>query len=172
MAGLKPSYGLISCNGVVPLARSMDYPGPGPLRADLALLLQVMEAGSLTAVPNYQILLSQEIPPPRLGRSRCLFEERAEPAVRAMMDEVQQTLNRHLPQPIAEVALPAWFGTIVADHNVVMAVEAAEFHRNRLRRHPHDYPPRAPRSDRGRTGLPSAALLPLPGQEAGRAFRR
>ena len=59
-----------------------------------------------------------------------------------MMDDVQRTLNESLPEPMAEVALPASFGTILADHRVVMAVEAAEYHQVRLQRHPDDYPPK------------------------------
>ena len=144
VAGLKPSYGLVSCDGIVPLAPSMDHPGPmARCVKDLALLLQVMAAGStmMMGTPNYEMLLSEESDPPRLGRLRGMFEDLAEPAVRKMMDNVQSVLNESLEDPIAEVALPASFGTILADHRVVMAVEAAEFHQVRLRRHPEDYPP-------------------------------
>jgi aspartyl-tRNA(Asn)/glutamyl-tRNA(Gln) amidotransferase subunit A len=40
-----------------------------------------------------------------------------------------------------EVALPAGFGPILSNHRTVMAVEAADFHGERLRRHPDDYLP-------------------------------
>src|SRR5207302_2729663 len=41
VAGCKPSYGLVSCNGVVPLAPSMDHPGPiARCVTDQAILLQ------------------------------------------------------------------------------------------------------------------------------------
>jgi aspartyl-tRNA(Asn)/glutamyl-tRNA(Gln) amidotransferase subunit A len=138
VAGLKPSFGLLSCKGVVPLAPSLDHPGPmARCVRDLALMLQVMEPG----LPNFQTLLSGKVPPPRLGRLRGMFEDLAEPAVREMMDKVQWTLNKSLLKPVAEVAVPSSFGTILPDHRVVMSVEAAEFHQPRLRRHPDDYPP-------------------------------
>src|SRR6266446_3070700 len=43
VAGCKPTYGRVSVHGVVPLAASMDHPGPlaGCVR-DLAILLQVI----------------------------------------------------------------------------------------------------------------------------------
>jgi Asp-tRNA(Asn)/Glu-tRNA(Gln) amidotransferase A subunit family amidase len=150
VAGLKPSYGMLSCQGIVPLAPSMDHPGPmARCVRDLALLLQVMGAGAfmMDAMPNFQTLLDGEMMPPKLGRVRGLFEDLAEPTVRNMMDDVCLKLTavmkvRRYVEPIAEVALPAGFGTVLADHKIVMAVEAAEFHGDRLRRHPDDYPPR------------------------------
>lgn len=145
VAGLKPTYGLISCNGVVPLAPSMDHPGPmGRCVRDLALLLQVMADSiyHVNPLPDYDQLLSGELPSPRLARVRGLFDELAEPATLTMMDDVQKQLNKKLPTPIAEVALPVAFGEILANHRVIMAVESAKFHQVRLQRHPDDYPPR------------------------------
>jgi Asp-tRNA(Asn)/Glu-tRNA(Gln) amidotransferase A subunit family amidase len=145
VAGFKPSYGLVSCAGVVPLAPSMDHPGPmARCVKDLGLLLQVIAGVSFfgDGVPNYQFCLEGEIPPPRLGRLRGLFDDLADPAVLKMMDEVQAALAKKLPEPIAEIALPAAFGEVIANHRVIMAVEAAEFHRTRIQRHPEDYPPK------------------------------
>jgi aspartyl-tRNA(Asn)/glutamyl-tRNA(Gln) amidotransferase subunit A len=145
VAGLKPTHGLLSCDGVVPLAPSMDHPGPmARCVRDLALLLQVMASGSTMtmAIPNYEVVLSGDMPPPRLGRLRGMFDDLAESGVRSMMDSVQRTLNASLPTPMEEVALPASFGSILADHRVVMGVEAAQFHESRLRKHPQDYPPK------------------------------
>src|SRR5882724_3924205 len=43
VAGCKPGYGLLSCRGVVPLAPSMDHPGPiARCIKDLAIMLQGM----------------------------------------------------------------------------------------------------------------------------------
>ncbi len=45
--GLKPSYGLVSTNGVIPLAPSMDHAGPMARSArDLALMLHAMSRNS------------------------------------------------------------------------------------------------------------------------------
>jgi aspartyl-tRNA(Asn)/glutamyl-tRNA(Gln) amidotransferase subunit A len=71
---------------------------------------------------------------------RGLFESRAEPAVRQMMDEVSHTL-RSRGATLSDVALPAAFAEVVERHRTVMAVEAAAYHEERLRRHPEDYGP-------------------------------
>lgn len=42
---------------------------------------------------------------------------------------------------VIDIALPAGFGEVLHRHNLVMAVEAALFHRDRLKRHPDDYQP-------------------------------
>jgi aspartyl-tRNA(Asn)/glutamyl-tRNA(Gln) amidotransferase subunit A len=42
---------------------------------------------------------------------------------------------------IEEVVLPPAFEEVVPRHRVVMAVEAAAYHQERLRRHPEDYGP-------------------------------
>src|SRR5262245_7435061 len=92
VAGCKPSYGRVSADGVVPLAPSMDHPGPIALCVkDLALLLQTVagpDPRDATCadrpVPDYLVRLNA--PPPRLAWLRGLFEEWAEPLVKALMD--------------------------------------------------------------------------------------
>ena len=56
------------------------------------------------------------------------------------MDQVTDMV-REKGAIVSEVALPAGFATVLADHRTVMAVEAAAFHGERLRRHPDDYQP-------------------------------
>jgi aspartyl-tRNA(Asn)/glutamyl-tRNA(Gln) amidotransferase subunit A len=73
---------------------------------------------------------------------RGLFEERAQPPVRRLMDEVAAALGRRPGAAVVEVALPAAFAEVVPRHRTVMAVEAAAFHAERLRRHPDDYEPK------------------------------
>ena len=57
-----------------------------------------------------------------------------------MMDRVAE-LFRETGAIVSEAALPAQFATVLANHRTVMAVEAAAFHGERLRRHPDDYQP-------------------------------
>jgi aspartyl-tRNA(Asn)/glutamyl-tRNA(Gln) amidotransferase subunit A len=42
---------------------------------------------------------------------------------------------------VVDVAPPAAFAEVLARHRTVMAVEAAEYHQPRLRRHPEEYQP-------------------------------
>jgi aspartyl-tRNA(Asn)/glutamyl-tRNA(Gln) amidotransferase subunit A len=149
VAGCKPTYARVSGDGVLPLAASMDHPGPIARDVrDLAILLQAiagpdpLDPGcSSRPVPDYLAALSGPLPKPRLGRLRGLFENMAEPVVQALTDRVGDAL-RAKGASIQDVALPAGFAELLARHRTVMAVEAAQFHESRLRRHPEDYPPR------------------------------
>jgi aspartyl-tRNA(Asn)/glutamyl-tRNA(Gln) amidotransferase subunit A len=149
VAGLKPTYGRVSADGVVPLASSMDHPGPMALTVrDLAILLQVIAgpdprdaACSTRPVPNLLARLSERPKPPRLGRLRGHFQDGADPAMRQLMDGVTEKFQRRDAE-VTEVALPAGFAEVVARHRTVMAVEAAAFHEPRLRRHSDDYAPK------------------------------
>jgi Asp-tRNA(Asn)/Glu-tRNA(Gln) amidotransferase A subunit family amidase len=144
VAGCKPSYGLVSCNGVVPLAPSMDHPGPiARCVRDLAILLQAMvepenPSGGLT--PDYY-RACLEASPTALYRPRGLFVDASEPAVRQAMDEVCEVLTRQ-GVLIHVMGLPAGFAEVIARHRTVMAVEGAQFHRERLAKHPDDYQPK------------------------------
>jgi aspartyl-tRNA(Asn)/glutamyl-tRNA(Gln) amidotransferase subunit A len=145
VAGLKPTFGLVSCEGVVPLAASMDHPGPmARCVRDLGILLQVIAGGGgelCPAVPDFDAFLSQPLSPPRLGRVRGLFEERAEPVMRTTMEQVTKKLAGK-GAVVTDVALPAGFSEVVARHRIIMAVEGAVFHEARLKKHPEDYAPK------------------------------
>src|SRR5262249_25401030 len=127
----------------------MDHPGPMARSVrDLAILLQTIAGEdsrdpscSDRPVPQMVPGPNQTLQPPLLGRLRGLFDDRAEPAVRAMMDRV---CERFLDEggKLTEVALPAGFSEVIARHRTIMAVEGAAFHEQRLRRHPDDYPPK------------------------------
>lgn len=141
VAGCKPAYGQVSCEGVVPLAHSMDHPGPlARCVRDLAILLQCIFDAKYYEAPDVLAALEGEIEPPPLYRVRGLFEDRAEPVVRRMMDEVTREL-RDRGCEVQETALPASFSGVIEKHRIVMAVEGAQFHERRLRKHREDYGP-------------------------------
>jgi aspartyl-tRNA(Asn)/glutamyl-tRNA(Gln) amidotransferase subunit A len=148
VVGCKPTFGRVSTHGVVPLAPSMDHPGPlARCVRDLATLLQVIAGAdprdpdcSTRPVPDYEAALRGPLRPPRLGLLRGHFEELADGAVRAMMGQVSERL-RAAGAEVREVALPAAFAEVLPRHRVVMTVEAAAFHEPRLRKHPEDYGP-------------------------------
>jgi Asp-tRNA(Asn)/Glu-tRNA(Gln) amidotransferase A subunit family amidase len=149
VAGVKPTYGRISCDGVLPLAPSMDHPGPlARCVRDLAILYQAM-AGSDPRdpvcadrpVPDALVRLDSPPLPTRLCWLQGLFLERAELAVRDMMDQVSKTLQARQAR-ICHRAVPGDFAVVESFHRTVMAVEAAAYHAERLKRHPDDYAPK------------------------------
>jgi aspartyl-tRNA(Asn)/glutamyl-tRNA(Gln) amidotransferase subunit A len=148
VASCKPSFGMVSRHGVVPLAHSMDHPGPmAKCVRDLAIILETIAgpdrcdplAHSLR-VPNLSTLVEGKLSPPRLGRLRGLFEDRAEPEMRRTMDAVVKELCAKGAK-VEDVVLPDLSADVLVHHRIVMAVEAAQFHEPRLRKHPEDYEP-------------------------------
>src|SRR5205085_2389132 len=128
-------------------APSMDHVGPMALCVrDLAILLQAIAGPdrrdplcSSEPVPDYLAQLAC-LRPPRLARLRDLFDELAEPAVGNLMDSVCDKFES-AGACIAERGLPAEFAEVIPRHRVVMAVEAASFHRERLARNQQEYGP-------------------------------
>lgn len=134
----KPSYGVACLDGVLPLAPSMDHPGPmATCVYDVALVMQVIADPGLGDLVSP---LRRESRPPVLGRLRGLFDDRTDAAVRASTDAACQRLAA-AGATVRDVALPAAFAEILARHRIVMAVESAAYHAERLRRQPDDYGP-------------------------------
>lgn len=142
IAGCKPTYGLLPLAGIMPLAHSMDHPGPMALNVmDLGLLMCGMVTHFRDEAVNYAEKAAVAASRPRLGRLRQHFEEKADENVRDMMDEICHRFAEDGAE-VKEIALPTGFADVIARHRVVMAVEAAQYHEVRLRRHPDDYSPR------------------------------
>src|SRR5439155_18072257 len=127
---------------------SMDHVGPmANCVRDLAVVLQAIAGhdpydpgSSRRAVPNYLARLSEENTPPRLARLRGLFDDLANPCVRDLVDQACERLAA-AGAVICERALPPSFAEVIRRHRIVMAVEAAEFHRDRFERMPEQYGP-------------------------------
>jgi Asp-tRNA(Asn)/Glu-tRNA(Gln) amidotransferase A subunit family amidase len=149
VASCKPAHGRVSARGVLPLAASMDHPGPmAKCVCDLALILQTIagpdpaDDATLLAKDSCADLLSglAAAAPPKLGRVRGLFEDLAVPAVRDTMAATENSLQTR-GATVIDTVLPAAFAEVLTRHRTVMAVEGAAFHGQRLKRHPEDYLP-------------------------------
>jgi aspartyl-tRNA(Asn)/glutamyl-tRNA(Gln) amidotransferase subunit A len=102
IVGLKPTYGLVSTRGVVPLSWSLDHIGPMCRTvADAALLLQPiagydpLDTNSLqAAIPNYPKAMQQRVSTLRLGIPRAVFYESLDPEIAQAVNEALRVLGR------------------------------------------------------------------------------
>ncbi len=134
VSGLKPTYGRLSADGIVPLAASLDHPGLIARTAgDLRILWRVV-AGTASDDVNIAAY-------PRIGRLRGMFESRAEACAVEAVDSWAGRLAS-AGVSVVDVELPGEFDTILSRHRLIMAKEASVLHRRRFEATPEDYPPR------------------------------
>ncbi len=110
IVGLKPTYGLVSTQGVLPLAPSLDHVGPLTRTVEDAAI--VLQAISDWPGVNFAEPLSPHL---RLGFPQGLFLEQLDPEVQASFQQARQFLSSkfngsrelHLPDPGGRVLLAA-----------------------------------------------------------------
>jgi len=116
VSGLKPTYGLCSRAGILPLAFSLDHAGPLAWTVeDCAILLQAMAgydeadpASARVPIPDYRAALREDLRGVRIGLLRR-FHERdlpVEPEMQAALDEALDVLRR-LGAEIRDVEPPS-----------------------------------------------------------------
>jgi len=131
VVGFKPTHGLVSTAGVIPLAWSLDHVGVFTRGvADAALVFSVLARGNVVAEPGG---------PPRLALAPDLLR-RASPEIAAHVQATADAFAR-AGATIAEVKLPASFGGIHAAGQTVLEAEAATYHEPRFAKHADDYGP-------------------------------
>ncbi|MFI5091964.1 MAG: amidase [Candidatus Acidiferrales bacterium] len=129
IVGLKPTYGLVSVAGVVPLAETMDHAGPlARSVTDACIMLQAV-AGKYpkgAPPPDYR-KLRKSIPRRfRLGWPKQYFFDRVDAEVRQAIDAATKTLES-LGARIEEVSLPHLAESVEPSTNIAMA-EATRYH--------------------------------------------
>ena len=148
VVGLKPTYGLVSRYGIVPMSWSLDTAGWMTRTVkDSALLLNVM-AGydqhdpitSRMTTPDYLAKLENPSPP-SIGVIRQFFHDHSDAETRQHLDGVIDTLSKN-GTAVDEISLPESFHTSHDDQQTIMAVEAAAFHAPMFQRQADDYSPK------------------------------
>ncbi len=147
IAGIKPTYGLSSRRGILPLAFTLDHAGPMAWTAeDCALLLQAMAghdpldpASVDRPVPNFTAGIGKGVKGLRIGVVRHFFEtdHRASDATRKGIDAALDFFRAEGAE-VRDITLsPA------ADYHAVgyllMITEAFTLHGPWMRKHFHDY---------------------------------
>jgi len=113
IVGLKPTYGLASIRGIIPLSVSMDHVGPMCRTvADAALMLQaiagydVRDIASIRAeLPNYTGALDRPTSDMRLGIPRSYFYDDVDPQISESIERALRVFAE-LTTSISDVELP------------------------------------------------------------------
>jgi len=133
VVGMKPTYDILSREGVYPLAWSLDHVGffVRSVR-DASLVL-----GALTGneMPSMETSLAE---PPRIGLLRGFFQDYADELVwEGFMDSVDEL--REAGAQVVETPLPDSFNVVHAAHRLIMSSEAASVHQDNFRSRLGDY---------------------------------
>ncbi len=162
VTGLKPTFGLVSCAGVVPLSPSLDHAGPITRTAEDAALLLAAVAGHDQADPTSAPVSAADavlrelealvadlgwttVTAPlkglRIGVVPRLFDLAVTAGLRAVVERAVQALA-NLGAEIVEVDLPAEVvDLLVPTIGGIYPPEAAAYHHRWLQERPADYGP-------------------------------
>jgi aspartyl-tRNA(Asn)/glutamyl-tRNA(Gln) amidotransferase subunit A len=138
IVGLKPTYGLVSARGAVPLSTSLDHVGPmARTVADAALLLQVL-AGCED--PGYAAALALKASSLRIGIPRAYFYDSLHPEIQASLEAALAVLER-LSQSLQSIELRIDFEANNHLGNLLTKAEAYAYHQEHVARSPELYQP-------------------------------
>ena len=147
IAGIKPTYGLVSRTGVLPLSFTMDHAGPMAWTVeDCALLLQAMAgydaedpASANRPVASFTERLGKSIKGLRIGVVRHFFEEDhpVSPATKKGIDQALD-LFRQLGAAVREVKLSPMID-YHAVGSIILTAEAYAVHEPWLKTRFNDY---------------------------------
>ena len=142
VVGFKPTYGRVSCRGVIPLSWTLDHVGPiSKTVEDAALLLDViagydqMDPASAEApVPEYTRALAMPVAKLRLGLPRTPYFEGLDSDVQKAVEEAINVLAK-LTAGASDVTLPPTTGL-----NLI-GPEAYAYHAKWIAESPNLYQP-------------------------------
>ncbi|HLG80652.1 MAG TPA: amidase [Bradyrhizobium sp.] len=147
VTGLKVTYGRVSRAGAMPLSQSLDTVGPLAQTAeDCALLLGLMAGAdpedptaSHAPVADYMAATKASLKGLRIGVPSNFYVDDLDKEVAGILDDTIATLKREGAQ-IVQVKLPDQ-RQLSAACQLLLAVEAAAFHKRWLIERPQDYGP-------------------------------
>jgi aspartyl-tRNA(Asn)/glutamyl-tRNA(Gln) amidotransferase subunit A len=147
VTGLKVTWGRISRAGAMPLSQSLDTVGPlARTVEDCALLLGLMAGAdpedptaSLAPVPDYMAATAASIKGLKIGVPTSFYVDELDADVAKALDETIALLKRE-GADIVKVELPDQ-RQLSAACQIVLATEAAAYHKRWLIERPQDYGP-------------------------------
>jgi aspartyl-tRNA(Asn)/glutamyl-tRNA(Gln) amidotransferase subunit A len=147
VTGLKTTVGRVSRAGAMPLSQSLDTVGPLARSVeDCALLLGLMAGADPEdptaisgALPDYRAAVRLPMKGVKIGVPTAFYIDDLDPEVARVLDETITTLKREGAE-IVHVELPDQ-RQLSAASQLVLAVEAAAFHKRWMIERPQDYGP-------------------------------
>ncbi|MBR0691963.1 amidase [Bradyrhizobium lablabi] len=145
VTGLKTTIGRVSRAGAMPLSQSLDTVGPlAQTVEDCALLLGLMAGAdpedlttSTLPVPDYVAAAKGSLKGIKIGVPNAFYVDDLDPEVARVLDETVATLKEEGAE-IVNVELPDQ-RQLSAASQLVLAAEAAAFHKRWLIERPQDY---------------------------------
>lgn len=130
VVGLKPTFGLVSVEGIVPLAVSLDHVGPiARSVTDVCILLESIagEYPKGATRPDHRKLGHILPKKSRIGWPEHYFFERVDSEVLQLIEDAGRVL-RSLGGQIVKVPMPRLAGALLPATNDIALAEAAQYH--------------------------------------------
>jgi aspartyl-tRNA(Asn)/glutamyl-tRNA(Gln) amidotransferase subunit A len=131
VVGLKPTYGLVSVAGMIPLAKTLDHAGPMARSvSDLAIMFDAMAGDSAPpgALHTHRNLKKNRPRRFRLGWPKQYFFDRIDNEVRHAIDAAAKCFES-LGARIEEVSLPGLERSVDPSTSIALA-EATQYHQS------------------------------------------
>jgi aspartyl-tRNA(Asn)/glutamyl-tRNA(Gln) amidotransferase subunit A len=145
IVGLKPTFGRVSLQGVIPLSWNLDHAGPmGRCVRDVAILLQEVasydpaDPNSVNVpIENYLEGMEKVIPGWRIGLASDQFFTKADAEI---LDAVETAVHvfTELNAQVERVEIPEGYQAALAN-GLMTTSDAAAFHQERLQSRPQDF---------------------------------
>lgn len=165
VTGLKTTVGRVSRAGAMPLSQSLDTVGPlARTVEDCGLLLGLMAGAdpddptaSTVPVPDYIAAMREGVKGLTIGIPSAFYVDDLDPEVARVLDETVVVLKREGVN-IVNVSLPPQ-GQLTAACQLVLAVEAAAFHKRWMIERPQDYGPQVLMRLQNGLAIPAVSYL-------------
>jgi aspartyl-tRNA(Asn)/glutamyl-tRNA(Gln) amidotransferase subunit A len=165
VTGLKTTVGRVSRAGAMPLSQSLDTVGPLARSAEDCALLLGLTAGADPedptciggAVPDYVAATKQPIKGLCIGIPAAFYVDDLDPEVARVLDETTAALKREGAR-VVQVELPDQ-RQLTAACQLVLAVEAAAFHKRWMIERPQDYGPQVLMRLQNALAIPAVTYL-------------
>ncbi len=169
VVGHKPTFGLVSRYGVIPISWTLDHVGPMARTVeDCAILLKVMAGydpndrfSARVPIPDYPQLLKRNVRGMKLGIPSPSVLEKFHPDSKRTFQDAVKTMEG-LGVQVREVKMPPSLEVASASHTIIRIAEAAAYHRQFLLTRADRYLPDDESSEavtRVRTTVEAGSLL-------------